>query len=95
MNILPASGQPRASPLRRYERPLAERRLWDVGLSGTRPRNLHAARPRLVPRNKLRETSADAWIDSLRQPWQARFIGSLTDEELEGLKANAVQDAAE
>ncbi|MGV9639289.1 hypothetical protein ACWDO0_34445 [Nocardia rhamnosiphila] len=42
----------------------------------------------------LRETSAGAWIDSLRQPWQARFIGSLTDEELEGLKAKAVQDAA-
>ncbi|MEU4842374.1 hypothetical protein [Nocardia testacea] len=24
----------------------------------------------------LRETSAGAWIDSLRQPWQARLIGS-------------------
>lgn len=42
----------------------------------------------------LRETSASAWIDSRNQPWQARFIGSLTHEEMEGLKAKAVQDAA-
>lgn len=42
----------------------------------------------------LRQTSASAWIDSLRQPWQVRFIGSLTDEELEDLKSKAVQYAA-
>ncbi|MGW0006102.1 hypothetical protein ACWDT6_19960 [Nocardia grenadensis] len=41
----------------------------------------------------LRETSAGAWIDSLRQPWQARLIGSLTHEELARLKAKAVQKA--
>ncbi|WP_040790793.1 hypothetical protein [Nocardia paucivorans] len=42
----------------------------------------------------LRETSAGTWIDSLRRPRRARFIGSLTHEELEALKATAVQDAA-
>lgn len=42
----------------------------------------------------LREISARTWIDSRSQPWQARFIGSLTDEELEELKAKAVQNSA-
>ncbi|WP_280507279.1 hypothetical protein [Nocardia flavorosea] len=42
----------------------------------------------------LRETSARTWIDSRSQPWQAQFACSLTDEELEELKAKAVQNSA-
>ncbi|MFD3431287.1 hypothetical protein [Nocardia fluminea] len=43
----------------------------------------------------LRETAAHAWIDSRNLSWHARFIGSLTPEELEALLAEGARKAAE
>lgn len=55
---------------------------------------MQGADPDWYREDMLRETSADTWIDSRSQPWQVRFIGSLTHEELEALKAKTRQDAA-
>jgi hypothetical protein len=70
---------------------------WATTVRADKIREMEASNPHEVDWYRevmLRETSAGAWIDSRNHPWQARFIGCVTDEEMEALKAKAAQDAA-
>ncbi|MFI6313242.1 hypothetical protein ACIBEK_24340 [Nocardia fusca] len=70
---------------------------WATTVRADKIREMEASTPPGVDWYRevmLRETSAGVWIDSRNHPWQAQFLGCVTDEEMEALKAKAVQDAA-
>lgn len=70
---------------------------WATTVRADKIREMEAGAPAEVDWYRevmLRETSAGTWIDSRNHPWQARFIGCVTDEEMEALKAKAAQGAA-
>ncbi|MEU4842420.1 hypothetical protein [Nocardia testacea] len=71
---------------------------WATTVRANKFREMEAGAPAEVDWYRevmLRETSAGVWIDSRNHPWQAQFLGYVTDEKLESLKAKAAHGDAE